>query len=158
MTDMKPITVEIQNTCNCEAYWCEECYVMNWESTCEECEATLEQDYTYDCGGTCWEEMKEDAQFFWEALQERRPSDTGFYTITGIDIGWRRLRGQKIVTVDVELWEQISVDTEWTQRWSFDNETGELIIVQSHHDAPTGETYTVAPTTEKELRAMEMAL
>lgn len=151
--------VEIENTCTCEQFKCPECGESTFEEEfCEECEyrpeegESFERDYDYDCYGTCWDLAVEDLETIWERFKAAVPSETGYYTISGSNMGWRHLSGQRIVEEDVEnLYEQISVNSEWSQWWTFDPHAGTLVARQSHHDAPMGEYYSITPATEMEI-------
>lgn len=151
--------VEIENTCTCEWFKCPECGESSYdENYCVTCDyfpgegENFERDYEYDCYGWCWELAAGELESLWEQFKAAVPSETGYYTISGSNMGWRHLSGQRIVEEDVEnLYEQISVNSEWSQRWTFVPHAGTLVARQSHHDAPTGESYTITPATEMEI-------
>lgn len=77
--------------------------------------------------------------------------------IEGKNMGWMRRSGMKIISLD-ELSNNpvysIAPDTDVTQTWRNDN--GVLTVTQSHHDAPTGESYTFKPLTDEEREEMEV--
>lgn len=76
------------------------------------------------------------------------PSPEDLYLITGSDMGWMRRSGCKITEIDYDHpTGMIGVDSDFTQRWKFEKDLkgSEVSIIQSHHDAPTGESYTMKP-------------
>lgn len=76
------------------------------------------------------------------------PSPEDLYLITGNDMGWMRRSGCKITEIDYDHpTGMMGVDSDFTQRWEFEKDLkgSEVSIIQSHHDAPTGESYTMKP-------------
>lgn len=158
-------TVKIENTCTCEYFECPECGEETYENDyCEECEhssvgsTNFEPNYDYNCSGLCWDLAVEDLESLWERFKAAVPTETGYYTISGKDMGWLHRSGQRIVEEDWQnVYELISVNSEWTQYWMFDPIAKTLVATQSHHDAPTGESYTFAPSTEIEVAQYDHA-
>lgn len=78
-------------------------------------------------------------------LQQISPA--GFFFVEGLNMGWRHLSGHLDVTAG-EAVEFISkafpFTSEWTLRGSFDVTRKILEFYLYHHDAPTGEFYTVS--------------
>ncbi len=74
-------------------------------------------------------------------------SPSGFFFVEGRNMGWRHLSGQMDVTAG-DAREFISKafpkTSEWSLRGSFDFTRKILEFSLYHHDAPTGELYTVS--------------
>lgn len=78
-------------------------------------------------------------------LQQISPA--GFFFVEGRNMGWRHLSGHLDVTAGeaVEFISKAFPSTsEWTLRGSFDVTRKILEFYLYHHDAPTGEFYTVS--------------
>ena len=76
----------------------------------------------------------------------RRISYKGRYFVAGENMGWRHLSGTAIVEAsDVRAFisKTFPQTSEWTLRGQFDCKCRILTYTLSHHDAPTGERYTV---------------
>ena len=76
------------------------------------------------------------------------PSPEDLYLITGNGMGWMRRSGCKITEIDYDHpTRMMGIDSDFTQRWGFEKDLkdSEVSIIQSHHDAPTGESYTMKP-------------
>lgn len=82
---------------------------------------------------------------FSSILQQISPS--GFFFVEGRNMGWRHLSGQMDVTAG-DAREFVSKafpkTSEWSLRGSFDETQKILTFSLYHHDAPTGELYTVS--------------
>lgn len=75
-----------------------------------------------------------------------RISSKGQYFVTGENMGWRHLSGTAIVeAADVHAFisRGFPKTSDWTLRGQFDRKRRILTYTLSHHDAPTGEFYTV---------------
>lgn len=155
--------VEISNECSCGMYECMDCgAVTSEENSCDSCGLELEMGdgcfeyYEGYCSGKCFEFPEEDLQALWNEFKNQVPAETGFYVIEGSNLGWRRLSGYRIIESSIEnLWEQVSVRSEWRQEWRFDQNEKTLTGIQTHHDAPIGESYVVRPATIAEAKAHE---
>lgn len=76
----------------------------------------------------------------------RRISSKGQYFIEGKNMGWRHLSGWVIVEAEDArnfIAKAFPKTSEWTLRGHFDRKRKILTYTLSHHDAPTGEYYTV---------------
>lgn len=76
----------------------------------------------------------------------RRISSKGQYFIEGENMGWRHLSGWAIIeAADVSTFisRAFPKTSDWTLRGQFDRRRRILTYTLSHHDAPTGENYTV---------------
>lgn len=81
---------------------------------------------------------------FTDILQEISPG--GHFFIEGTNMGWRHLSGTLGLTADCarSFIEQAFPKTnEWTLRGEYDPQAKTLSYRLSHHDAPTGECYTL---------------
>lgn len=157
-------TTELTNTCNCEATHCPNCDELvdavgelHDSMECWNCShdfdgtkvTAVEEDY--DCSGLCWDDMVEEADALWQEFQDIAPADQNFYRVNGSNMGWRHRNGSMIVDMEtVKPWEVISVDSEWTQRWTLDRDAKTLTVVQTHHDS-MGESYEFIPLTAAEV-------
>lgn len=148
-TTAQTLTLTLSNTCTCMT--CPECNVLFDESekgpdACPECGDT-EQVTFGDCGGDCYRNAIEVLADMVSQWREANPSVDNEWVITGHGMGWRRRTGTKHIDLTTEcLSDAISVNSEWTQRFTVEaGPGGTLTCVQSHHDAPTGEVYTVEP-------------
>lgn len=162
-----PFTVEVSNVCSCSDYVCPKCGELNgtpqwqveqgkiecWNCAHEMVLDELEQE-PGDCEGMeCWEPLIEDVQQMWEDFIAAHPASSGHYLVEGEGMGWRHRSGYRAVSEDDTPHEMISVNTEWTQRWTLDEQRN-LTATQSHHDA-MGESYTFRPLTNAEYDKME---
>lgn len=156
-------TTELTNTCNCAATYCPECGELvdavgglHDGMVCWDCGHDFDgTDLTpveyYDCSGWCWDTMTEEVTILWQEFQKLAPADQDFYRLTGLNMGWRNRDGSAIVDMtNVKPWEVISVDSEWTQRWTLDRDAKTLTVVQSHHDS-MGELYEFIPLKSEEV-------
>lgn len=76
----------------------------------------------------------------------RRISSKGRYFVAGENMGWRHLSGTAIVEASDArsfISRAFPKTSEWTLRGQFDRKHRILTYTLSHHDAPTGEFYTV---------------
>lgn len=83
-----------------------------------------------------------------EKWTEANPSPDDIYRIEGVNMGWRNLSGYNITDIDYEHPTcMMGVNSDFTQKWSFPDtlKGSEISIIQSHHDAPTGESYVIKP-------------
>lgn len=85
----------------------------------------------------------------------RRISSKGRYFVAGENMGWRHLSGTAVVEASdarAFISRAFPKTSEWTLRGQFDRKHRILTYTLSHHDAPTGEFYTVrACRTHEEL-------
>ncbi len=75
-----------------------------------------------------------------------RISPKGQYFVAGKNMGWRHLSGTAIVeAADAHAFisRAFPKTSDWTLRGQFDRKRRILTYTLSHHDAPTGEFYTV---------------
>jgi hypothetical protein len=90
--------------------------------------------------------------FFREFLGEfsfilQQISPAGFFFVEGRNMGWRHLSGHLGVSArDARSFisKAFPKTSEWSLRGSFDETQKILTFALSHHDAPTGELYTVS--------------
>ncbi|NKS56258.1 hypothetical protein GS504_01345 [Rhodococcus hoagii] len=143
------LTLELTNTCQCE--YCDDCslVIAGGSTRCPECEGELAM---IDCGGHCW---ASDTELLRELVAEwtsANPSESGRFWVDGEGMGWRQRSGFVVVDLDdVDPWEVVGVNSEWTQTWTIEAwKGGRLEVTQSHHDA-MGECYTFRPATEAEV-------
>lgn len=72
-----------------------------------------------------------------------------FWKITGSDMGWRKLSGEKYVMAETgsEMLEAIlpNADCTW---WLYKGKRRGFTMKVSHHDAPMGEHYIITPIAE----------
>lgn len=76
----------------------------------------------------------------------RRISSKGRYFVAGENMGWRHLSGTAVVEASdarAFISRAFPKTSEWTLRGQFDRKRRILTYTLSHHDAPTGEFYTV---------------
>jgi hypothetical protein len=125
-------TLELNTNCTC-----------TWRDLGVDDDEHGENEYP-DCGGVvCWEPVVEAVDEATEAWLERNSSEVG-YIITGANMGWQHRGGFKWWSGDYEdkpIRDLIGPRGEWTQRYRFGEK--DIHINQSHHDAPTGESYKV---------------
>lgn len=79
---------------------------------------------------------------------EANPSPDDIYCIEGVNMGWRKRNGYKIIDIDYDHpTRMMGVDSDFTQKWTFHDtlKGSEVSVFQSHHDAPTGESYVIKP-------------
>lgn len=143
------LTVTVSNICQC--MFCDDCGVMFEEAqsgpdVCPECESTEHVTFG-NCEGFCYESGIEALSEVVREWAANNPSVDNEWVITGKGMGWRNLTGTKHVDLTRAcLSGAVSVNAEWTQTWTIETEPGgRLTCTQSHHDSPTGESYSVAP-------------
>lgn len=76
----------------------------------------------------------------------RRISSKGRYFVAGKNMGWRHLSGTAIIEASdarAFISRAFPKTSEWTLRGQFDRKRRILTYTLFHHDAPTGEFYTV---------------
>ncbi len=76
----------------------------------------------------------------------RRVSSRGRFFVSGENMGWRHLSGTAIVEASdahAFISRAFPKTSEWTLRGQFDRKRRILTYTLFHHDAPTGEFYTV---------------
>lgn len=84
-----------------------------------------------------------------------RISSKGQYFVAGENMGWRHLSGWAIVeATDARgfMSRAFPKTSDWTLRGQFDRKRRILTYTLSHHDAPTGEFYTVRACREEDRR------
>lgn len=131
----------VSNTCGCG--YCEDCECITSYGD-GECECGAELRF-HDCYGDCVEEEIDLVDSVFAAWVAANPTVLG-YLITGTNMGWRHRSGIKILNADADkIVQEISVNSEWTQAWTIEPQTGgKCQAVQSHHDS-LGELYTIKP-------------
>lgn len=109
----------ITTTCTCETYDLET-------------ETSAPAEYCY---GDCWDMQVEDFANVVEPLFNADTVDNKYpFTIQGIRL-WNRTVGGDVLVKDArELVRAMSVDSDYTLRWEFDDETNSLGASLSHHD------------------------
>ena len=73
-------------------------------------------------------------------------SKDGLFYVGGRNMGWRHLSGHLGIVSDnarTFIGRAFPNTSEWTLRGEYDRKTRTLTYTLSHHDAPTGEFYTV---------------
>ena len=73
-------------------------------------------------------------------------SPNGSFYVEGRNMGWRHLSGHikiQIDTAESYIEKTFPKTSEWTLRGQYDPKIKKLKYTLSHHDAPTGEFYTV---------------
>ena len=150
---MYTITAETDHTCYC----CTICdsFFSDYDHVSEHlnnstCDADQYQDFDHvEC--FCWADnqalISEDLTNWVQA----HPSPEDLYFLQGRNMGWRHLSGSNITELNYDRpSEMFGVNSDYTQEWSFSEnpeEQSSITIMQYHHDAPTGETYTIAALT-----------
>lgn len=84
-----------------------------------------------------------------------RISPKGRFFVTGENMGWRHLSGTAIIEAQDAsrfIARAFPKTSEWTLRGHFDRKRRILTYTLSHHDAPTGEFYTVRACRGEERR------
>lgn len=84
-----------------------------------------------------------------------RISPKGRFFVTGENMGWRHLSGTAIIEAQDAgsfIARAFPKTSEWTLRGHFDRKHRILTYTLSHHDAPTGEFYTVRACRGEERR------
>lgn len=101
--------------------------------------------------GILWEserEMLGELVTDWNQIRADEGDETDYAVIEGRGIGWRGLSGSKVVSfeeLDENPSDVIAPNTsDYSQDWMI-NKDGNIEVIQSHHDAPTGESYTIRP-------------
>lgn len=96
------------------------------------------------CDGTCFDYSIEDFEQVVEPLFNRDAVGGKYpFTIEGIRLWNRTIGGVALVKDARELVRAMSIDSDYTLRWEFDDETNSLGAKLSHHDG-TG-WVTVSP-------------
>lgn len=122
--------IELSTSCNC-----------SWEDLDLADEEHGDNEFP-DCeGDVCWTPVVEFIDEQTESWLARNPSEAG-YLIIGNNMGWRHELGLKWWSGDSALRDEIGIRGPWTQNYIFDDKV--IRIRQSHHDAPTGESYEVS--------------
>jgi hypothetical protein len=103
-----------------------------------------EEFYNEYCDGTCFEYAIEDFAMVVEPLF----METNYFKISGIRLWSGTVGGIAKCISARELIRAMSVDSEFTLRWEFDDETNTLGARLSHHDNPMGSWVTVEPVPE----------
>ena len=96
-------------------------------------------EYTDDCYG-CWNDVLAD---FNENTKHLLDIADGNFFIDGLPLWNYNVSGNFTVKNTEELLRAITIRGDWTLRYSVDNDT--LYCRLSHHDVPTGRSFTVKP-------------
>jgi len=149
------MSFEFSNTCTCTMYSCNDCgeSFVNDADDKQNCPHCGSEDITdegpfYDCD--CATINQNHAAELWDTWKNLNPAPYEWYIINGESMGWQNRSGTRGIEEDQEPYDVIQVNSEWTQTWpeAEDYAAGEpLTIGLSHHDSPTGETYTITPAT-----------
>lgn len=118
------------------------------DDTCPECDSSL---YT-DC--ECMDDMRNEIDIAFDRWVENTFSPLNTYIIEGRNMGWRHQNGSCYLELrysDAHVIDLIGVNSDYTQKWSIPTAHEPITIVQSHHNAPTGETYTIKPLSPYQL-------
>ena len=86
----------------------------------------------------------------------RRISPKGRYFVAGENMGWRHLSGTAIIDAQNArsfMARSFPKTSEWILRGQFDRKHRILTYTLSHHDAPTGEHYTVRAYRAGDIKA-----
>lgn len=91
-----------------------------------------------------WDDMLSILQ---DELDRHDPKGHGMWLVDAANMGWRHRSGQKVVDAGdaSKFLRAILPDTDCTFRIEEGATPDELVIVNYHHDAPTGETYRARP-------------
>lgn len=93
--------------------------------------------------------------FFWQAEWENVCEELTelmdgreYWKVSGTDMGWRKLSGQKYLSVDngKALLAGVLPETECT--WKLYKKGDGFIVKNWHHDAPMGESYWIRPVAQ----------
>ena len=95
--------------------------------------------YTDDCYG-CWGDVLE---MFNENTKHLLDITNGVFFIDGLPLWDRNVAATFTVENTEELLRAITINGEWYLRYSVENDT--LHCRLSHHDVPTGRSFTVKP-------------
>lgn len=109
----------------------------------------LEQAYgDYDIYQWAWDDVKETLSEAMKAM-----GDPGYWKAEGRNMGWQHRSGHKFFKADngEELMRAIfpNTDLSFKATWGPFHRSIEFVVY--HHDAPTGEFYSVKPATKKEI-------
>lgn len=145
------VDFEVTNECQClHCNSCEMSFQSSYFDTeCPDC--GNDGEHLGDCFG-CYEYMHDpviEAATAWFAAN---PSDAGLYTIAGENLTWRRLSGYKIIDSSDDVIDAISVNATWRQTWTINPTAGgQFTATMSHHDVPTGSSFTIRPALPNEI-------
>lgn len=148
-----PALVDFEVTNECQCLYCESCE-MGFQSSyfdmdCPEC--GNDGEHFGDCFG-CYECMSEPVLEAAAAWFAANPSEAGLYTIAGENLTWKRLSGYKIIDASDDIIDALAVDTTWRQTWTIDpTPGGQFTATMSHHDVPTGSSFTIRPALANEI-------
>lgn len=150
MSDLAEWDVVLQASCTCSnRYECVDCaagwYADDDHDGCPDCGSrnTLETPGYEMCDGECWQESLAVLE---DLIESKFDPGNGWVFIGGRNMGWQNKSGFTLVDADDFDYKSVSVDTDFTQYWRF-NSDNTVTIMQSHHDAPTGEMYEVKPAS-----------
>ena len=104
------------------------------------CTCTGENDeYIADCYG-CWNDV---LVMFNDDTKHLLDITNGDFFIDGLPLWNRNVAGNFTVKNTEDLLRAITITGDWTLRYSVDSDT--LYCCLSHHDVPTGRSFTVKP-------------
>lgn len=142
---------EITNECQCR--YCPHCE-MGFQSSyfnaeCPECGNDGEW------AGECFDCFDDTSRIITEtaaAWFSNNPSEAGLYTIAGENLTWRRLSGYRVIDASDNVIDAIAVNTTWRQTWTIDpTPGGQFTATMSHHDVPTGSSFTIRAALPSEI-------
>lgn len=148
-----PTLTDFEVTNECQCLYCTRCECgfqsSYFDIECPECKADGE--WAGDCF-ECFDDMSEPVLEVAAAWFAANPSEADLYTIAGENLGWQRRSGYKVIDASDNVIDAIAVDTTWRQTWTI-NPTpgGEFTATMSHHDVPTGSSYTIRPALPSEI-------
>lgn len=148
-----PTLVDFEVTNECQCLYCTNCEMgfqsSYFDTECPECKEDGE--HFGDCFD-CFDDMSAPVLEAAAAWFAANPSEAGLYTINGENLTWQRLSGYKVIDASDNIVDAIAVNTTWRQTWTI-NPTpgGEFTATMSHHDVPTGSSYTIRPALPDEL-------
>lgn len=142
---------EVTNECQCR--YCKTCecgyQASYFDNECPEC--GNDGEYAGDCFD-CFEDMSAPVLEAAAAWFAANPSEAGLYIINGENLTWQRLSGHRIIDSTDDVVDAIAVNTTWRQTWTINPITGgQFTATMSHHDVPTGSSYTVRPALPNEI-------
>lgn len=144
---------EISTYCHCA--YCNDCgivMVVEYGDPCVECDTDEHMDYYMDY---CTDACTYDREVVEEYLKKWKSKHRNKYVLSIAQgnhpfFGTPRI-GYRVMRMDRNFVDALSLDTDWTQRWNIDTKRGgEVSCNRSHHDQPMGEYITFRPMTTRE--------
>ena len=151
--DKMVTTVEMTSMCTCRfCANCESVEVDFRDWTCPMCDAEL--DVYSECFGQCGDAQHEEFSMFmnWAGVEG---DDERLFMVRKDSAAWGFSTGETVVWCEpVDLPRLLGPDDEWRQQWKREDD-GALSVVQYHHDAPVGESFTVRELVLADASAFE---